>query len=470
VVSLTGKNLGQAAVGLLMRAIPGELMRDLTAASAPLTRYSGLTRVGASALSRGLVLLAQPPAAQRPITDDMTLAEIRERLDRPAATVSRWARAGLLGPPAKTSGRVRKWGRAGLENARLVDYLLRHGIKWEELLEEARENRLPQLVLTQALGGRGGLTRDDVVRRSGVSVELAVSIWRALGAAAPADPNEPVYTTAEVEALRLIAAMGAIYTEDDLIEVTSVVGRAMHEVAEAILELFRRRIANPFAEAGGGELEMMLRMATVIDVTVPTMSPLLELALRRQLESSSRAETILRYEAATGALGGEIEQAVGFADIVGFTAASSRLSALEVSQMAETLLKCAEVAFLAGGVRIVKSIGDAVMFTAPDVVTACAAAADLLKEAEAAGLPPLRIGVAYGPMLRAYADYFGRTVNIASRLSEVGPSGEILLMRPEKTIRDSSWRVRGLAVRDGGRKRLRAVDGRVPVMRITRLS
>jgi adenylate cyclase len=365
---------------------------------------------------------------------------------------------------------VRKWDRTGLENARLVDYLLRHGIKWEGLLEEARHNRLPMLVLTQALGGRGGLTRDEVVRRSGVSVDLAVSIWRALGAAAPADPDEPVYSTAEVEALRLIAAMRAIYTEDDLTEVTAVVGRAMHEVAEAILELFRRRIALPFAEAGGGELEMMLRMATVIDITVPTVSPLLELALRRQLESSSRAETILRYEAAAGSLGGEIEQAVGFADIVGFTAASSRLSALEVSQMAETLLRCAELAFQADEVRIVKSIGDAVMFTAPDVVTACAAASKLLKEAGAAGLPPLRIGVAYGPMLRAYADYFGRTVNIASRLSEVGPSGEILLMSPDKRIRESSWTARRLAVTDAGRKRLRGIEGRVPVVRVTALS
>lgn len=118
--------------------------------------------------------------------------------------------------------------------------------------------------------------------------------------------------------------------------------------------------------------------------------------------------------------------------------------------------------------RIVKSIGDAVMFTAPDVVTACAAAADLLKEAEAAGLPPLRIGVAYGPMLRADADYFGRTVNIASRLSEVGPSGEILLMRPEKTVRESSWRARGRQGR--WPEAAPGVDGREPVMRITRLS
>jgi adenylate cyclase len=467
-MSLTGKHLSKAAMGLLMRAIPDELVRDLTAASAPLTRYSGMSKVGANALSRGLVLLAQPPAAIRPIPDEMTTAEIGERLDRPAATVNRWARAGLLGPPV-TTGRVRKWGRAGLEQARLVDYLLRHGIKWEELIEEARHNRLPLLVLTHALGGRGGLTRDEVVRRSGVSVDLAVSIWRALGAAAPADPDEPVYSSAEVEALRLIAAMSAIYTEDDLTEVTSVVGRAMHEVAEAMLELFRRRIALPFAEAGGGELEMMLRMATVIDVTVPTVSPLLELALRRQLESSSRAEIILRYEAATGSFGGEIELAVGFADIVGFTAASSRLSALEVSQMAETLLRCAEVAFQADEVRIVKSIGDAVMFTAPDVITGCGAAAKLLEEAAKAGLPPLRIGLAYGPILRAYADYFGRTVNIASRLSEVGPSGEILIMRPEKAPSESAWRARGLALRDGGRKRLRGVEGRIAVLRVTPL-
>jgi class 3 adenylate cyclase len=138
--------------------------------------------------------------------------------------------------------------------------------------------------------------------------------------------------------------------------------------------------------------------------------------------------------------------------------------------MAETLLRCAEVAFQADEVRIVKSIGDAVMFTAPDILTAGTAAAKLLREASAAGLPPLRIGVAYGPMLRAYADYFGRTVNIASRLSAVGPSGEILLMRPEKPIREASWAARGLAARDGGRKRLRGVDERVHVMRITPLS
>jgi adenylate cyclase len=465
-VSLTGKHLSQAALSIVMRAIPDELVREITAASAPLTRYSGRSRVGAAALSRGLKLLAQPPAARKPITGDMTASEIAERVGRPVATITRWAGAGLLGPPTNT-GRVRRWGRAGLENARLVDYLLRHGVTWEILLREAREGRLPQLVLAKALGGQGGLTRDQVAKRAGVPVELAASIWRALGAAAPAEADEPVYSSAEVEALRLIGAMRAMYTDEDLIEATSVVGRAMHEVAEAVLELFRRRVGLPFAEAGGGELEIMLRLATAIDITVPTVAPLLELALRRQLEATSRAETILRYEAATGAVGGQVEMAVGFADIVGFTAASSRLSALEVSQMAETLLKCAEVALPTYGARIVKSIGDAVMFTAPDLVSACAAAASLLEAAEAAGLPPLRVGVAFGPMLRAYADYFGRTVNIASRLSDTARAGEILVLRPEIPIPTATWEARGLLVKEAGKQRLRGVDGRVEVLRVS---
>jgi adenylate cyclase len=465
VITAAGKHLSKAAMGFVMRALPDELVRDITAASAPLTRYSGLSRVSAAALSRGLLLLAQPPAAGQPIKNEMSLAEIAERVGRSPQVVQKWAKAGLLGAPTKTGG-LRKWGREGLENARLVDYLLRHGITWEALLKAARENRLPQLVLAQALGGYGGLTRDEVARRSGVPIETAETIWRALGAAAPADNDEPVYSSAEVEALRLIAALGSLYTLDDLAEATSVVGRAMHEVAEAVLELFRRRIAVPFAEAGGGELEMVLRLATLIDITVPTMGPLLELALRQQLEATARAETILRYEAASGALAGQVDLAVGFADIVGFTEASTRLSALEVSKMAQSLLHAAESVFPEHGARIVKGIGDAVMFTALDLVAACAASAALLREAAKSNLT-LRIGVAFGPMLRAYADYFGRTVNIASRLSEEGKPGEILALRPDDPITTAAWSAQGLSVRDGGQKRLRGVEGRVPVLRVT---
>jgi class 3 adenylate cyclase len=70
-------------------------------------------------------------------------------------------------------------------------------------------------------------------------------------------------------------------------------------------------------------------------------------------------------------------------------------------------------------------------------------------------------------MLRAYADYFGRTVNIASRLSDDAGAGEILALKPETSIPAGVWEAHGLAVEEGGRKRLRGVDGRVHVLRVT---
>jgi adenylate cyclase len=109
------------------------------------------------------------------------------------------------------------------------------------------------------------------------------------------------------------------------------------------------------------------------------------------------------------------------------------------------------------------------MFTAPDLVTACAAAADLLEVASRTDLPPLRVGIAYGPMLRAYADFFGRTVNVASRLCDIAPAGGILAASPDKPVRDSRWKSAALMVREDGKKRLRGISGRVPVLRVKRL-
>ena len=134
--------------------------------------------------------------------------------------------------------------------------------------------------------------------------------------------------------------------------------------------------------------------------------------------------------------------------------------------MAQSLMRAAEGVFPEHGARIVKGIGDAVMFTAPDLVSACAASAALIRAASKADLP-LRIGIAYGPMLRAYADYFGRTVNIASRLSDDARAGEILALKPETAIPPKAWQARGLVAKDGGQKRLRGVEGRVPVLSLT---
>jgi adenylate cyclase len=310
------------------------------------------------------------------------------------------------------------------------------------------------------------MTREQVAKEAGLTPALLARLTRALGTAT-GEADEPVFSARDVEVLRLVGALRSVYSDDDIIEVASVLGRATHEIAEAALELFRRRFAVPFVDAGASELEMMLRLASLVDLTVPTTGPVLELVLRRQLEASARSETIAQLERQGTALDGQVEQAVGFADLVGFTALSARLTALEVSQMAERLFHTAEEAFQPLGVRIVKSIGDAVMFVAADVVTAGRAAADLIEAAAATDLPPLRVGIAYGPMLRAYADFFGRTVNIASRLTEAAPPGGIYVLKPPRGVRKADWTAGGLAVHDAGAKTLRDIDGPVRVVLVT---
>jgi len=393
----------------------------------------------------------------------MTLDDLAKRVGRSRSVVGGWADEGLLGEPTRV-GRGKKWGRDGLERARLVDYLLRHGTARAELLEAARANQLPMLVLSQTLAGRASLTRKQVARESGVPEPLLEALTQALGVAS-GEQDEAVYAAREVQAMRLIGALRSVYTDDDLLEVASVVGRAMHEIAEATLELFRRRFAKPFAEAGASELELMLRLATVIDLTIPTTGPMLELVLRRQLEVTGRAEAIMHMER-TGDVGGQVELAVGFADIVGFTAASASMTTLEVSQLAANLLHTAERAFPPHGARIVKTMGDAVMFTAPDTVSAARAAGDLIRVWAKVDAPPLRVGIAYGPMLRAYADYFGRTVNVASRLGDIAPAGSIYLARARPAVAASTWRAARLKCTPAGEKALKGIEGRVPVLEL----
>lgn len=474
ILSLTGKHLptpseagttlSRAALDLLGRAIPDELVREVVTHSAPVARLGGRSQAGAAALSQALKLLAKPPPQRAPGEEEMTLEEIARRVDRSRTTVAGWADDGLLGKPVSTT-HGRKWGREGLERARLIDYLLRHGISREEVREAARTNQLPLLVLSQTLASKTTLTRTQMARRSGVPVKLVDQVTRALGVASSHE-DEALYSQREVHAIRLIGSLRSVYSDEDLVEVASVVGRAIHEIAEATLELFRRRFAKPFAEAGASELEMMLRLATVIDLTVPTTGPMLELVLRRQLEVTSRSEAVIQLERAGSSLNGQIELSVGFADIVGFTEASTRMNALEVSQLAARLLRTAEEVFPRHGARLVKTIGDAVMFTAPDPLSAAAAAGNLVRMWKTADGPDLRVGIAHGPMLRAYADYFGRTVNVASRLSDSAPSGRIYLLKPDTAVRDASWKSRKLHAQDAGMKSLRGIDGKVPVLEL----
>jgi adenylate cyclase len=451
-----------------MRSMPGPVVRRLVQVWAPLARYGGTSRGGAVALAKAFGLLAEPPLALGDGERAVSLSELAALVGRTEEEVERWARAGLLGDPVESvePGRPSVWGNQAIDRARLIDYLLAHGVDEQEVVAAHRQRRLPLLVIDQAVSERTTLTREEVAHRAGVDPNFAARVWRALGLP-PGDPGERLFSRRDVEGMRIVAAMRTIFTDDDLIEATSVLGLAMSQVASSQVELFRRRISVHMG-GGIGNLDFVLRSAAMVDIMLPTVGQLLDIVYRRHIEAAVRGESVALVEEAEGGLPGQVELCVGFADLVGFTAASEQMLPMELGEMAAGLVRHAEATLPQRGARIVKTIGDAVMFTAVDAASGAAAALDLVEAAGRDGsLPPLRAGLAFGPVLRRYGDCFGRTVNVASRLCAVAAPGAVLLYC-SSSLDESSLAARGVAVGTPTRVKAKGIEGgleAVPVLR-----
>lgn len=463
------RRLGSRTVMRAMRTLPGPLVRSMVSVWAPLARYGGSSKGGALALSRAIAVLAEPPLSLRSNEKPLSLADVAQRLGRSEEELERWAGAGLLGQPEQpiSADAVTVWGSAAVERARLIDYLRQHGVSEDELREANAQRRLPLLVIDRAVAGRATLTLEDVARRTGVEAPFAIQLWRALGLP-PGEDGEAVHSRRDVEAMRILAALRSIFPDDDLLEAASVLGLAMAQVAGSQVELFRRRITGQMGGSSGANLDFVLRSAAMVDLMLPTVGILLEQVHRRHIEAAVQGESVAAVEEAEGALPGQVECLVGFADLVGFTAASEQLLPMDLGEMAGALVRRAEEALPRHGARIVKTIGDAVMFTTLDPASGAAAAMDLL---ELAGrderLPPLHVGLAYGPVLRRYGDCFGRTVNVASRLCAVASPGAVLL-HCDVPLDEPSWREKGIATGRPVKLRVKGIEGGIEALPVVR--
>lgn len=459
---MAGEARGAArrAIDAAVAAVPGSVVERVASMGAPLGRFSGRTRAGAAALAQAITVLTRPPRT-RVRAETWSLDGIASEVGRPGDEVEGWGAAGVLGDAPPDGA----WPAAAMERAALVDFLLRRGVPEPDVLDAAHAGRLSLLVLERVVAGDPTLTGEEVAQRAGVPLDLAVRVWLAFGFPA-ADIAERRFTRQDVYALRVIGALQSVFTEDDLVEAASVMGRAMAEVSVASVELFRRRVTLPYLAAGVNQLDAALRLAAMSEVLIPPLEPVLGVAFRRHLQAAVQAEAALGIEEAEEGATDLQHLTVGFADLVGFTTLSERLDPLEIGAMATRLLHTAEPVFAAHGARTVKSIGDAVMFTTRTPPDACRAALGIVDAAAAAELPPVRAGLAFGPVLRAYADYFGRTVNVASRLCDAAGAGDVLVHLPEDAVEASDWAAAGLELQPVRRLALKGIKRPVDVFRV----
>jgi len=360
-----------------------------------------------------------------------------------------WESEGLL---EGTDGTAREGRR------KLLDELYEGGFSVEELRDAVQEGRLVLLPLEQVLTGDGArLTRHEVAERAGVSADFLRENWRSLGMPQPAE-DEKAFTEQDVGAAKRVKELLDIgIPEDEMLQVSRVIGMTMSQLAAANRALGVR----VFAEEGDSELEVGKRFAAIAQGVGPLLGPILEYALQLHMREQIRHDAFASAEISTEAEAGT-EIAVGFADLVGFTKLGERLDPAELGDMTQELSSMASD--VAGGpVRLVKLIGDAVMLTSQDPKCLLDAALDLVAASEDAGegFPLLRAGVAHGRVVARGGDYYGRPVNLASRITGVARPGSVLC---DEQMHDAVGKD-GYSWSFAGARSLKGIDGEQKLFR-----
>jgi adenylate cyclase len=332
-------------------------------------------------------------------------------------------------------------------------FLHAHGVSDDEIEEATKSGRLHLLVLEQlALAGEPKYTQQEVADLTGMSLDELHRFWRALGFP-DVGPDDRVFTEQDINVLGTVTgtiAMG-VTNLDLAVQLTRVYGSSMARIADAEVQsgLDRSpeesaRLAELYALTAGGPLT---GLATI-----------LEHVWRRHLQAAIRRQTM-------GFADGENTMAVGFCDLVGFTAMSQQLSEQELAHVVSRFEELAYDTVAAGGGRVVKMIGDEVMFVveSPSIAAHIGLAlADTYSDEES--LSDVRVGVACGPVLGREGDYFGPVVNLAHRIVNIAYPGTVVVSTEvaDAVGEDPELEVRSL------RPRLLKDIGRVPLFAVSR--
>ncbi len=204
---------------------------------------------------------------------------------------------------------------------------------------------------------------------------------------------------------------------------------------------------------------MALRFAELADQLTPAFAPILVAGFKAHLRDSVQRGVLGLAELEAGDIAGAQDIAVCFADLVGFTRLGGQVEVGELGTVAGRLASLATLLTRAP-VRLVKTIGDAAMFVSPEPAPLVEVALKLVDAFEQEELPSLRAGVAYGPALVRAGDYYGNSVNLASRVTGVARPGSVLCTLE---VRDAAGDAFHWSA--AGRHRLKGVPGPTPLYR-----
>lgn len=307
------------------------------------------------------------------------------------------------------------------------DMLLAAGATAEEVDQAEREGTLPLLAVERLMVPEAAAyDLDTVCDRTGLPAEHVRQLWRTLGYAVP-QPGEVAFTDTDLEILGEVGRLidEGVATAALVLQISRVIGSSMARIASAQVDAISARVPGvasvPRLLAGSTELTDE-QIVTSAGALLPIVPSVLTAAWRRHLQGAIRRRLTI-VEAGQGQMG-----VVGFADLVGFTALSQQLADDELAGIVDQFEQLAFDVVTAHGGRVVKMIGDEVMFTVDSPVAAAEIGLTLAEGTRGADeLSDLRVGMAQGALLEREGDLYGPVVNLASRVTAIAFPGSIVV-------------------------------------------
>jgi class 3 adenylate cyclase len=342
----------------------------------------------------------------------------------------------------------------------LIEYLVELGATVDDLSEFRDE--LPvvaSMLATRPPGPR--ITLREVAERAGVETEVAVRLWALLGLPV-AGADEPVAYEATVELFQIFFVAQAVLGEAAGMQIARILGETMTRLTDALISSFIVTLGAPASDRDPTMLELAKENARISELLPPFVHAL-DVLLRHHLEVTRRYAPTIGYRGDL-AIYETKHLAIGFADLTASTAYAARVDFGELADALETFEQlAADVVYRHGG-RLVKLIGDEVMFSAADAMTASAIACDLVDAMASRSELPLRAGLAVGDVLVRSGDCFGPTVNLAARLVGHAEPGDVVAPAAIAEGLDPA----AFAAEPLDPVALRGFDTPVPIVRVTR--
>ncbi|WP_394813645.1 adenylate/guanylate cyclase domain-containing protein [Streptomyces hazeniae] len=270
------------------------------------------------------------------------------------------------------------------------------------------------------LGAGRQYTPFQAARAAGVPMELASRFWRAMGFADVGQAR--ALTEADVLALRRLSGLveAGLLSEPMAIQVARSTGQTTARLADWQMDSFLEDLTEP-PEPGMTRNEVTYPL---VQLLLPELEEFLVYVWRRQLAAATGRVVQAQDDDDTVAR----RQAIGFADLVGFTRLTRRLEEDELGELVEAFETTAADLVAAHGGRLIKALGDEVLYVAEEAGTAAEIGLRLIETlGNDATMPELRVGIAFGTMTSRMGDVFGNTVNLASRLTSIAPKDTVLV-------------------------------------------